>query len=119
MGYAPEKESLWTPAKSGTSTDWIDPDFDRSTPFILMYDKCDFGSEYSDDEDGIGVYRAEELPSNVMDLIVVLKAYTNGLFEMNILIERHTKQINKVSTQTNEERTNKQTCNQANKQTNK
>ena len=41
MGYAPEKESLWTPAQSGTNNHWIDPafgdDFDREAPFIIMF----------------------------------------------------------------------------------
>ena len=81
-GYAPAKESLWTPAKSGKSNHWIDPafgeDLNREAPFILCYDPGDRGTE----EDGIEVYRCVEPPSNVNDLFCILKAYTHGLFEM-------------------------------------
>ena len=85
MGYAPEKESLWTPATSGSDGSnkvtnyWIDPafgkDYDRTGPYILMYSPGD-GKDY------VEVYRCEAPPSQVNDLIVLLKAYTNGLFEM-------------------------------------
>jgi hypothetical protein len=43
-----------------------------------MHDPGDVAQE---DDDSIQVYRAEEPPSDVHGLIVILKAYTNGLFE--------------------------------------
>ena len=89
LGYAPEKDSLWTPATTGSGNAkknyWIDPamgeDFNRTAPFLLMYDP---GEKNGESAGPVQVYRAVEPPPNVMDLIVILKTYTNGLFAMKI-----------------------------------
>ena len=48
-----------------------------------MYDKGDpVDPDQEDEDDSIEVYRAVEPPSQIYDFIVVLKAYTKGLFQM-------------------------------------
>ena len=78
-GYAPEKESLWTPAKSAGRNHWIDPafgeDLDRAAQFLLAYDPGDYGSG------SIQVYRCAPPPDHVWDFIMILKAHTHGLFD--------------------------------------
>ena len=78
LGYAPQNERTWIPVTAGKQNFWIDPatgqQFNHDAPYIVMWD--------GGDDTSWEIFRAQRPPQTVMDIIAILKAYTNGLFAM-------------------------------------